>query len=198
MRQIYFGVICIILLTVFNAAAQTPPPPVPVIESDIRFDTIKMRSIELERVKREAEKSAPDESIKDRRLKFIEIKTEFESIQKLQDSIIDAYTKGKKADYLKIAESAEEIRKNAIKLDENLFESRIINEKQVAVTEESKPTSIKKLIVDLDEAIGKFVGNKIFQSSKLIDQKESEQAQIELKMIIETADKLSFEAKKFK
>jgi hypothetical protein len=198
MKQIYRGTIFIILLMSFKLMAQIPPPPVPTIETDIRFNTIKMRSIELERIKRESENPAPNNPSTTRQFKFTEIKNEFENIQKLEDSIINAYTKGKKIDFTKISESAEEIRKNAIKLDENLFESRITNEKQTVVAEKSKPKNIRDLIIELDNAIGKFVGSKMFKDSKLIDQKESEQAQFELKKIIEISDKLSIEAKKFK
>ncbi len=102
-------------------AQNVPPPPAPIVESDLRDNTIKMRSIDLERVKQDAWKVKPGESTKKREIKFGEIKKNFENIQKLQDRIVRVYTTGKTIDYPKISKSALKITKNAIRLDENLF-----------------------------------------------------------------------------
>src|SRR5215217_6180668 len=95
MKQIIFLSFSLILIASSTVFAQFQSP-VPVIESEIRDgSSIKMRSIELERVKRDSNKLNPKTTNKEQIIKFAKIKEDFEKIQKLQDEIIKAYSKGK-------------------------------------------------------------------------------------------------------
>jgi hypothetical protein len=197
--RFHFVIICVVLNIGVQIFAQSPPPPpVLVNEADIRYDSIKIRSIELERVKREADKPVPNVSLKEQQLKFKEIKNEFETIQKLQDSIVKTYTKGKTIDFTKISELAAELSKNAIKLDENLFDSKQINEVKLEVTKKNEQKNVRDLIIELDNAIGKFVESNVFQNSKLVNPDESEQAHQELRKIIKISEDLVNQAQKLK
>jgi hypothetical protein len=194
MKSVLF---CVLGLLSFAFSCVAQISPTPVINNEIKdTSSIRMRSIELERVKREAEKAAPDNSAKDRQLKFSEIKNEFEMIQKLQDSIVKTYTTGKIIDLAKISDSAAELNENAIRLDKHLFVAEKKEAANPKVEEKTEQNTIPDLIVKLDKAIENFVGSKIFQNSKLINLKESQQTQLELQKIILLSDELSKEAKK--
>jgi hypothetical protein len=196
MKSVLF---CVLGLLSFAFSCVAQISPTPVINNEIKdTSSIRMRSIELERVKREAEKTAPDNSAKDRQLKFSEIKNEFEMIQKLQDSIVKTYTTGKIIDLAKISDSAAELNENAIRLDKHLFVAEKKEAANPKVEEKTEQNTIPDLIVKLDKAIENFVGSKIFQNSKLINLKESQQTQLELQKIILLSDELSKEAKKQK
>lgn len=187
-----FFVLFTILMSTYSILAQISPTP--VINNEVRDpNSVKMRSIELERVKRNSNKvSIKDE--KELTIKFAEIKKEFEGIQALQASIIKAYTTGKTIGYAKIAHSSLEMTKLAIKLSENLF---IQNEPDKKETQEGgKPKTVKVLIIELDSAIGNFVGSPLFSNKKLIDSKTSEKALSDLQNIIELSIRLHNEAKK--
>jgi hypothetical protein len=193
MKSVLF---CVLGLLCFAFSCVAQISPTPVINNEIKdTSSIRMRSIELERVKREAEKASPDNSATGRQLKFSEIKNEFETIQKLQDSIIKTYTTGKTIDLAKISDLAAELNENSIRLDKNLFVAEKNEAANPKVDENIEQNTIPDLIVKLDKAIGNFVGSKIFQNSKLINLKESQETQSELKKIILLSDELSKEAK---
>lgn len=196
MKNVFSGVLWMLVLT-FSCLGQISPTP--VINNEIKdTSSIRMRSIELERVKRESEKTVPDNSAKNRQLKFSEIKKEYETIQKLQDSIVKTYTTGKIIDFIKISNLATELNENAIRLDKNLFVAEKNEEPNPKVAELAEKNSVPDLIVELDKAIENFVGSKIFQNTKLVNLKESQETQLELKKIIEISEKLSKQAKKLK
>src|SRR5829696_294302 len=103
-----------------SVQAQVTPPP-GAGDKDLRDTNIKGRSNELERIDREARKdgknSKKTEPEEDRlAVKFAEIKEDFETIQTAQASIVNAYTMSEKISYAKIAESAVEVNKKALRL----------------------------------------------------------------------------------
>ncbi|MEZ5426961.1 MAG: hypothetical protein R2747_11880 [Pyrinomonadaceae bacterium] len=193
MKRIIWWTFGFILFSAFKIAAQGPPPPAPVIETDMRQNTIKMRSIELERIKREAHKANPPENNQEREIKFAAIKEDFEKIQKLQESIVKTYTTGKEINYLKIGEMAANMKKNALRLENNLFD---VKPDQLEEKEHRGRKSVRDLIIELDDVIGKFVGNPIFQNTKVVDPKASEDARTELEKILFLSEALSQEAKR--
>lgn len=188
----------VFILTGWAFAQGVPPPPTPVGESDLRDNTIKMRSIELERVKRNAAKMRPNESTKELEIKFAETKENFEKIQLLQDSIIKTYTTGEKINYSKISKLASDIRKRSVWLDENLFGAMPKETAENKDQERAEQKSVRDLIIDLDNAIGVFVKSAIFQDSKVVDSKISKAAQAELRSILNISNLLSIEAGKFR
>ncbi len=199
MKQITFGAFCVLLFSNLYVFAQVPSPiHVPVTETEIRDNSsIRMRSIEFERVKRSANSPGLREIDREPTAKFEEIKNDFENIQKLQISIVKAYTKGKKINYEKISESAGEIAKKAVRLDINLFASS--SEKEANKNEHREniePKSVRNLIIELDDAIGIFISGQIFKNMKTVDPEISAKAHVDLGNIIKLSDSLSRVAKK--
>src|SRR5215204_2469582 len=95
---------------------------VPVVETEVRDNSsVKMRSIELDRVKREAKKATAEKFGPASVNNFLEIKEDFEKIQVLEGRIVKVYTTGKQIEYAKIAAFSDEINKSASRLKGNLF-----------------------------------------------------------------------------
>src|SRR5687767_3228234 len=94
-----------------HAVAQPPAPPAGAGDKNLEDRNIKNRSIELERIKRDANKpeKGGQQPEKMPEAKFREIKEDFERIQLSQSDIITAYTKAKEIDFAKISSSADEI-----------------------------------------------------------------------------------------
>ena len=188
---------CVFGLLVFTSSIFAQISPHPVIEAEIRDNTsIRMRSLQLERVNRDANKTVRPEPTKEQLVKLAEIKEDFENIQKLQSEIVKAYTTGKKINYGKIDNSAVRISKRALRLDANLFGSESDKSSKTKSRDEAGTKSVRDLIIELDEAIGNFVNSPIFTNVKLVDSKISEKSQIDLEKIINLSEALSKEAKK--
>ncbi len=197
MKRKYFWIICFLLFASRQISAQLPPPPRPVIETEIRDNSIRMRSVELERIKREAEKPR-FESNAEREIRFARVKEDFENIQKLQDTIVKVYTRSKKIDYGKINNSAAEIVKNSFRLGENLFGEKLAKPDEIKPDEKTKPKKVPDLIVALDNAIGEFVRSPIFRDKRTIDRQISEKAEKKLREIIDLSGALAKESAKLK
>jgi cell fate (sporulation/competence/biofilm development) regulator YlbF (YheA/YmcA/DUF963 family) len=192
-KIIFFGVTNLVLLSPI-AFAQVPNP---VADNEMRDgNSIRRRALELERVKRESNKLKPRESTKEQEIKFAEIKEDFENIQKLQGEIIKTYTTGKKINYEKISQSAAEMTKKTVRLDANLFDSKIEVTVKNKDSENAKPKKVRELIIELDKVIGVFVGSPVFKNTKLVDEQSSEKSRLDLEKIFRLSDTLSREAKK--
>ena len=185
-------------LLVFTSSIFAQISPNPVVETEVRDNnSIRMRSIAIERAKRDSNNPTKKEPTKEEIIKFAEIKQDFENIQKLQDQIVKSYTKGKKINFGKISDSAAELSKKARRLDINLFGTESDNPNKTNSKNEIREKSVRDLIIVLDQAIGNFVSNPIFTNNKLIDTKMSEKSQLDLQKIIKLSETLSKEAKKF-
>ncbi|HEY8562398.1 MAG TPA: hypothetical protein VIL74_18620 [Pyrinomonadaceae bacterium] len=185
---------------VSSASAQFVSP-VPVIEKEIRDNSsVKLRSIELERVKRDARKPQSEKLGPAEVNNFLEIKADFEKIQILEGGIVAAYKTGKQIQFNKIAAFSAELNQSALRLKRNLFSIPIKDEKNAAIESESKSKSrasdLKGLIVELDASIGAFVNNPIFRSPKKARLKEKERAVTDLERVIELSVALQREAEK--
>ncbi len=196
-----------------NIYAQRTPPP-GAGDKDMRDTGVKSRSIEMERIKREANKTgksaenpaAPNSTAEDKlAAKYDEIKTDYEQIQLSQDVVIKTYQETGKIDYAQIGKSALEINESALRLNSNLFPALSTEnagakkkvEEEEATEKENKPAkSVRNLIVDLDKSIGGFATSPMFQNLKTVDAKISEKAQFDLEQIIELSKLLGAEAAK--
>ena len=163
--------------------------PVPVIEKEIRDNSsVTMRSIELDRIKRDAKKTTPEKLGPASVNNFLEVKEDFEKIQVLESNIVTVYTTGKQIEYTKIAGFSAEINQSAARLKKNLFflenkdPKKLSDEPEPA--EKALPDGVKNLIIELDKTIGAFVTNPIFISPKKAKLKEKEKAEDDLKQII--------------
>lgn len=204
MNKISLLILTVLASAVFSNAQLTPPG---AGDKDLRDSNVRGRSNELERIKRDANKPGKrnknaensDGSTEDQMAaKYEEIKTDFEQIQKSQDSIIDAYKGGDAINYAKIGTSSQEISKSANRLKSNLFTSvadKIEAEKDPV--EKVKITkTIRDLIVELDNTIGLFAASPMFLNLRVIDPAVSEKTGKDLDMIIELSSILNAEAVK--
>lgn len=185
------------------AGAGTPPGGG---DKNLADDTIKARSVEIERMRQESKRAeaasfAPIN--KEISAKFPQIKEDFEGLQISQAAIVKAYTTGKTIDYALIESSAGDISKKAKRLDSNLF--AVSAEKKAQPTLDrttkdkvAKPTSLPDLIVDLDNAIGRFVSSKLFANIKVIEPDVAISTRTDLISILHLSERLAAEAERLK
>jgi hypothetical protein len=155
----------------------------------------KERSIELERIKRDANKpdaKGQQSPAPDAAAKFEEIKADFEGLQRRQDEIVKAYTTGKQADLEKIVSDSEQMNKHAVRLETNLF-PQIEEQKGKKKSKENKtvdppavplPQDLKALIVEQDNTLASFVSNPMFVNPQVANVTDSAKARADLKKLI--------------
>lgn len=185
------------------AGAGTPPGGG---DKNLADDAIKARSVEIERMKQElkrAEAASFAPINKEISAKFPQIKEDFEGLQISQAAIVKAYTMGKTIDYALIESSAGDISKKAKRLDSNLF--AVSSEKKAQPTLDGttkdkveKPTTLPDLIVDLDNAIGRFVSSKLFANIKVIEPDVAISTRTDLINILHLSERLAAEAERLK
>lgn len=199
------NIVFLFLLTIVAVSASTVnaqrETPAGAGDRNLNDNGIKMRSVEMDRVKQDAQRAeaasfAPINSKLS--VKFPQIKEDFEGIQLLQDAIIKAYTTGKTIDYRIIESSAEQMNSKGKRLDSNLFADTKKDKEAKPVKEGEKPKTIRDLIVELDNTIGKFVGSKIFANIKVIEPDDAITTRTNLLEIIRLSDLVAIEAKKMK
>ncbi len=185
-----------------NIAAQNiPGVPNGSVNKDSRDDYdngIRLRSMELERIKKESYRSAAaKKSAENRRINYSQIEKDFELLQKLENEIVKTYVTGKEINYTLIGEFAFKLNETAKRLEENLV---LVSEKAPKKSKEKKSSSkdIKDLIVDLDRLIGSFTTNPIFQNLNILETKNAEKAELDLQSIIYLSDLLMQQAGKRK
>ena len=200
MKKFTVSVFLMLVVSVFSNVFGQRETPAGAGDKNLGDDGIKLRSVELERVKRDANKNDPATFApinKDIKAKFPQIKEDFESIQIAEAAIIKAYTTGKTIDYNMIQTSAENINKKAKRLDDNLFATKL-EKKGDKKEKEQKPKTIKELIVDLDHSIGNFVSSKIFGNINVVETDVAIKTRTDLVKILDLSEKLSKEAGKMK
>lgn len=193
----FLGITFVLALT--STLAQTPPP---VSDNASPSDrSLKDRSIEMERVKREESKrivtgkpgEAPVET------KFNEIKEDFERIQVTQSAIVAAYQKIGMIDYKLISIGAEQIGKRGTRLRDNLFPA--VSRKEDKKKDKSKmsepatepravPSDVKALIAEMDNTLALFVANTMFSNSRVVSAADHTRAKADLEHIIGMGAKL--------
>jgi hypothetical protein len=186
-----------------NIYAQQVTPPTVSGDKELRDNNIKIRSVDLERVDRDARKTDKAAAKAEDTLaaKYAEIKTDYEQIQLAQDAVVKTYQGTGKIDYAQISKSALEINKSATRLNSNLFplveipdvEKR--EKKEDKKEKETKPAkSVRDLIIDLDNAIGSFATSSMFQNLRAVDPEVSEKTKLDLQRIIQLSNLLAGEA----
>jgi hypothetical protein len=193
-----------------SALAQASPAPPGAGDRNIGNTSIKDRSNELERVDREMHKSESNKpnAAPPAQVNFQQIKEDFEAIQKLQDDIINAYSKGSTIDYARISSDAGQLNQSATRLESNLFppppekkkDNKKTAEQAVAVSQPDQPlpTDVKSLIVDQDSHMGQFVSNPIFTNPQVVDPANNVKAHADLGMLIKVSAALKQASDKLK
>ena len=174
-------------------AAQLPNPDAGTVPKSLEADSTRVRSMELERVKRAGDKGnlRPEAY---RRFNFTEIKKDFEQIQLVFDSrVVRTYRSTNPIDYLRISDGSEEIRLRASRLKANLFSEKTKEEKEDAIPADPnrRQEIVKKLIINLNDALKSLVTNPIFRNPGVIDPKDSEKAKTDLDRITRLSSQLS-------
>ena len=147
MNKVFLLIIVTLAAAVGSVFAQVGTPA-GAGDSTLRDDNIRLRSVELDRIKREAAKidSAEYGTVNPKlEAKFPQIKEDFESIQISDAAIIKAYKMSKEIDYKLIASSANDINKKSKRLDTNLFayKTEPAEADKTAKKEDKKPNDIK-------------------------------------------------------
>ena len=196
--KILFFLSVIIFVSFGNTAAQTipgvPDGSAGKNSRDEYDNGTRLRSIALERIKRDSYRSAAAaKSAENRRINYSQIKKDFETIQKLQSGIIKTYITGKEINYKAIGALALKLNESAKRLDGNL---QLFAEKPLKKSNKkiSDSENVSDLIVALDKSIGTFVSSKIFQNLNVIETEDSEKAGIELQNIIRLSDFLAVQS----
>ena len=103
--------------------AQVVQTPIVAGDKDLADRGVKNRSIDLERVDRDARLNDANsrQSGAASAARFAEIKSDFESLQRLEDEIVKEYTMSRNINRAKIAANAGQINTNATRLAKNLF-----------------------------------------------------------------------------
>lgn len=186
----------------YVSAQNTPGVPNGSVAKDSRdeYDKgIRLRSIELERVRKENNRAAAiEKAIESRKLNYSQIKNDFERIQTIQSAIVKTYVTGRQINYKRIGELAFELNQAARRLDENLLLAVEKADKKSSKKEIQEAEQVSDLIVVLDRAIGKFATNPIFKNLNVIEPKSAEKAEFELQNIVRLSSLLAREAEKQK
>ncbi len=149
-----------------------------------RFSDIKTRSIEMERMKREANKPTVRENFT---LKFPEIKEDFEQIQKINDDLFKLSAAKTPLDNSAVSKFVSEINRRAARLRSNLFSTETEEQKKETKNKQTvgaEPPDVKTLLAALDKSINSFVHSSIFQNINLVNTADSEKAQKDLETVI--------------
>lgn len=181
-------------------SGQVDPPSIADNATPVNND-IKLRSVELERIKMEAERTATLRRENGTELKFSLIKEDFEGIQTEQMRIITAYTGGSAIDYGKISKSANKITEMAVRLRANVFSPAGGEDAIDGQAEEENPylgKSVRDLIIELDKAIGEVVTNPMWQQLRVVDPEVSKTVEASLVNVINASNALWIEASEMK
>lgn len=156
---------------------------------------IRIRSMELERVKGEIYRSdIAQRAAENRKINYLQIKKDFELIQTLENAIVKTYVTGKKINYNRISELASKLNECAKRLDENLS---LTDEKEVKKPnkKDANLSDVKEIIVLLDKSIGNFVANPLFKNLYVFEAKDNIKAEFDLQNIINLSEILKQNSK---
>lgn len=161
---------------------------------------IKDRQIELDRVEREAHKSQGKNQPQPEPMsaeKFAEVKEDFENLQRQQADIVTAYTNGDKMDRAKISSAASAMNKSGTRLRSNLFTTEEDAKKKKKKSKDDEktvepagPQDLKELIVELDNAVGAFVGAPMFTNPQVVNAEANAKTRADLDKVIKLSAEL--------
>lgn len=196
MKITIFGVSGLILLASVAVFTQLPPPPVPSVETEVRdANSGRMRELQLERFRRDANKLRPTETSAEAEMRFARIKEDFEGIQKLQSGIVKTYTTGRTVDFDRIQRFAAEMNKRAVRLGSNYF-GWDADEFRDGRPQPTSKKSVRDLIIELDKRLGEFVGSPLFRDHVVVDAAENTKAESTLKRVVALSAALNIAAAK--
>ncbi|MDQ3321261.1 MAG: hypothetical protein M3525_02195 [Acidobacteriota bacterium] len=186
--------ILLLALSVVSASAQGSLEQAAKNARDQFFD-IKNRSIELERMKREANKRPASANSAHG---FPEIKEDFEQIQKINSDFLQPTIIKTPVDYAAVLKSVSEVNRRAVRLKANLFSAEPKQKKDAKTKRQiaDEQQKIEILLNILDKSIGSFVHSSIFQNTNLVNSQDSFKAQNDLERIIKVSQLIKEQAGK--
>lgn len=186
--------ILLLALSVVSASAQGSLEQAAKNARDQFFD-IKNRSIELERMKREANKRPANANSAHG---FPEIKEDFEQIQKINSDFLQPTIIKTPVDYAAVLKSVSEVNRRAVRLKANLFSAEPKQKKDAKTKRQiaDEQQKIEILLNILDKSIGSFVHSSIFQNTNLVNSQDSFKAQNDLERIIKVSQLIKEQAGK--
>lgn len=171
------------------ALGQLPPPAVPVVEADVKQNSIRMRARALEMFRQESKKG----SNKNRAIKtenFEQLRKDFEGVQLLQNEIVKIYTTQKKIDFSMLEKRSEKLLESSKRLHKFLFPDLKERFWENPQSYGDATTNLPNSIVKVDNALGRFVDNPMFKERAVLDLAESEKARRELEIIIRYTERV--------
>lgn len=193
MKKQLFTVIFLLAVSAAATSAQRSPEQAVKSGRD-QFTDIKNRSIELERMKREADKRPASDNAAPR---FPEIKEDFERIQNLGSDVLELMHVKTLPDYAVVLEFVSEINHRAARLKSNLFSAEPEqNEKAKNKQQTVELSDITTLLKALDKSINSFAHNSVFQNTNLVNSQDSLDAQKDLETVIKISYSIKEKAKK--
>lgn len=201
-KRLFLAAVLVTMPTLLSSAvAQDHGPPAGGSDKNLRDSSsdLKGRSNEIERIGRDAKK--PDSRARDAKPEtppapnFAEIKEDFERIQIINSDLFQA--SASKPDYGRISESAAEINKRAMLLNSNLFPPKSAKQpkENEPVTEDQE---LKALLTLLDNSIGSFTQNQMFQNTRVVNPEDTTNAQKELEAVIKLSARIRNQADRLK
>lgn len=182
--------------SLFAVSAQDAPtvstPAVPDNAQPLS-DNIKLRSVELERIKRDAEEKAVLRQENGKVLSFSEIKDDFEGMQKQTDLIVGIYQSPGAIDYKSIGKEANEITAMAIRLRGNVFmpdEEEAKKDRSVVEENPYVGKGARDLIIELYNSVGDVVQEPMWQNLQVIDPEASRRTEGNLVKVIQASNAL--------
>lgn len=181
-----------ILTLAAGLVAQVPGPPGGMPTGSPRDKAIedKLRSDEIERVKRDAEKptaNRPDPE-------FPRIKEDFEQIQLVNADVLQAQPRAAAPDYARLAEAAADVKKRAERLKASLFPPGTDKQSKDKDKEQEKDADgsqdLSALLTELDNAITGFVSNPMFQNLRVVEPDSTAKARRDLTRVIKLSAKI--------
>lgn len=159
-----------------------------------RFSDIKIRSIEMERMKREANKPTVKENFT---LRFPEIKEDFERIQKINDDLFKSSAAKTPLDNSAVSKSVSEINRRAVRLRSNLFSTEAEQKKETRnkLLINTDLPDVKTLLAALDKSINRFVHSSLFQNINVVNMADSLKAQKDLETVIDISSRIKAKIK---
>lgn len=202
MKKLLLAVIFVFVSGSYSlVAGQQVEPPSVADNATPRSDNIKLRSVELDRIKMEAEKTATLRRENGTELKFSIIKEDFEGMQTEQTAIIAAYTQGASIDYKTISKSSNKITEMAVRLRANVFSPESGGTTEKTDQDEKNPyigKSVRDLIIELDNAIGDVVSSPMWQKLQVVDPEVSKSVEANVVRVINASNALWIESDKMK
>lgn len=117
-----------------------------------------------------------------------QVQEDFTAIQVTNNELAEVLERKDPLDLNVVAKSVTEIRMRAVRLMENLTESKMKNREQTQAQNAATPSELKDRLQALDKLIVEFTHNRVFKEESADDAKLAKQALTDLDQIIKVSN----------